>query len=678
VLRAPETLSDEKHAGLETILTPRTAARGAALYVALSIAMTWPLAARLGSELPAGGDNLYVAWSLAWIAHALAHAPMHLPDGNIFFPVRSSLAFSDPNVSSGLLLAPLHYAGASPATLLAVLLLVSFILGGLATAMLTAVFGGEARIALAAGVFFAFSPLRFSHLDHLQLYASWWIPLALATLDRYLRDGRRIDAWLTAASIGFQAYTSIYLVVFQVTALTLLAAMAIVTGRTRRPLSGLVGGLVAPAVAVAIVSAPLGAVYLTASRTWALVRSLEENAYYSASPLSWLSSAPTNVLWGRALARFSDANAPWEKLLFPGLAPVVLGAVALSRQPKSFQVRFGIVLFALAAMLSLGPFLNFAGHTVRLPYGYGFDWLPPLRALRVPARWALLGSLGLSLAAAAGLARLPRAVFWPVVAFAVAEAWVIPPLTVPLPNGGEAPPVYRFLAESSGPLIELPLASSSAEGYRLEPPRVYWSTLHWRPIANGYSGYTPPPYRELVRLFEGESPAEALRFLGAWNLTTVVVHLDEMNDEKRATWDRPPDVEGIGEVYRDDRTRVFHLSLSPPPFAPAAATVRESRTLAPRVRQSLALAFEVGRRPQAVPAAAIGWSSGRARWTAEGRSAEERWVRYFCPPAIPSRLSAQPLFVEPPPVAGRYRLELDARCFELSADVTVADRPEAR
>ena len=34
------------------------------------------------------------------------------------------------------------------------------------------------------------------------------------------------------------------------------------------------------------------------------------------------------------------------------------------------------------------------------------------------------------------------------------------------------------------------------EDWELAPDFMYWSTYHWNPLVNGYSGYQPPSYRE--------------------------------------------------------------------------------------------------------------------------------------------------------------------------------------
>src|SRR5690242_10958934 len=45
--------------------------------------------------VPDAGDPLFSAWRIARIAHQLTHDPRHLFDGNIFYPLPSTLTLSD-------------------------------------------------------------------------------------------------------------------------------------------------------------------------------------------------------------------------------------------------------------------------------------------------------------------------------------------------------------------------------------------------------------------------------------------------------------------------------------------------------------------------------------------------------------------------------------------------------
>ena len=64
--------------------------------VALSIVMTWPLAAGFGSLgriRSTEADGMYAVWNVSWVARTLTTDPLHLFDANIFHTNRWTLAF---------------------------------------------------------------------------------------------------------------------------------------------------------------------------------------------------------------------------------------------------------------------------------------------------------------------------------------------------------------------------------------------------------------------------------------------------------------------------------------------------------------------------------------------------------------------------------------------------------
>src|SRR3982751_3721145 len=115
-------------------MTSRARHSGAAvLCLLLAIVHTWPLAlhpARLSRNDNA--DAQLNEWILAWVAHQLPRVPAHLFDGNIFYPVRGSLAFSEPLIVPALMGAPLSWSGASPVFVFNIVLLLGFALTTLA------------------------------------------------------------------------------------------------------------------------------------------------------------------------------------------------------------------------------------------------------------------------------------------------------------------------------------------------------------------------------------------------------------------------------------------------------------------------------------------------------------------------------------------------------------------
>ena len=100
-------------------------------YIALSLVLTWPLAAHFATHVPGDGiDDPSLAWNLWWVKHALVDHPQNpfLVDWQ-FWPVGINLAFYTLTVLNGMLGIPLQVVfGVIPTYNL--LLLASFALSG--------------------------------------------------------------------------------------------------------------------------------------------------------------------------------------------------------------------------------------------------------------------------------------------------------------------------------------------------------------------------------------------------------------------------------------------------------------------------------------------------------------------------------------------------------------------
>lgn len=67
--------------------SPRLRSAGVALlFVALTIAMTWPQVTDLSSRVYDSDDPLLSIWRVSWIAHILPRSPLDIFNGNIFYP----------------------------------------------------------------------------------------------------------------------------------------------------------------------------------------------------------------------------------------------------------------------------------------------------------------------------------------------------------------------------------------------------------------------------------------------------------------------------------------------------------------------------------------------------------------------------------------------------------------
>jgi hypothetical protein len=285
--------------------------------------------------------------------------------------------------------------------------------------------------------------------------------------------------------------------------------------------------LAAGAVLAAVLVAPLFAAH-NATRHVVGERGGAEVATYSARPGDYLVADARSALYGGTSLAGRERL---ERGLFPGLVVPALACVALWRPWSPARLAYAAgLLFAFDASLGVN--------------GVTYPWLSavllPYRGLRVPARFALL--VGMSLAVFAGLgvarlgarmrtnaARLGLATIC-TLAVCVDSRPVLDLTPVPL-----RPPVYRWLASRpSGPIVELPMPATIGETPD-EARYLYFSTFHWHDLVNGYSGFFPKSYvdlLEVMRSFPDDRSLEALRRRG---VEYLVVHEDLYRPEPFAT-----------------------------------------------------------------------------------------------------------------------------------------------
>jgi len=267
-------------------------------------------------------------------------------------------------------------------------------------------------------------------------------------------------------------------------------------------------------------------------------RGTEETVLYSASVESFFATSAWNRVYGEIgdLFRTVGPNNLFPGLVVPGL--VLAGVIAVRRsrgRPSREALALGVLLLA-AALVALGPRVRAFGHDLGPgPWALLRDTVPLFQMIRVTSRAGVFLALPLTMLAALALKRLaPRPLLLAGVGFlALGETLIVP---IPMPQWSklidtrrEPPPVYTWLAEQPGrdPIVELPML----DVYGLEKrPRFHesvymvYSTLHWKPLVNGYAGIEPTRYveiRSLSRSFPSEEFLDALRAVGT---RYVIVH----------------------------------------------------------------------------------------------------------------------------------------------------------
>ncbi len=495
------------------------------MFLVLTVAMTWPQAANIMTHASGHYDVYFNIWRIAWIAHALTAAPLHLFDANIFYPEPRTLTYSDAMLVEGVFATPLFAIGLPPVLVHNLLLFGGIVSSATGVFVLTRHLTGSAAAGIVSGVIFAFVPYRFDHFMHLELQWTTWMPWAFWALHRALEGGGLKYGVLLGVFVSLQMLSSIYYGIFLIPLLGLLALVILVPRLWARPVTMRELAPLAVGAAIGLVICGLYAQpYLATKRE---VRGRDENEIrlYSARSWSYLNATPGNVVYGKMFARRGRS----ELRLFPGGLAILLAIVGLARK-QAAAIRIGYLL-AIAAAYDFS--FGFEGYS----YPFIAQHVAALNGFRALARAGIFVTFCVSVLAAYGYEAVERerraigrrVVFGVVVITLLVEYRIAPLPLERYPN--EPPALYAWLAQQpKGIVAELPMPF--LDHWPGPDPRIsYMSIFHWRPLVNGYSGYLPPSYALRLAAVREFPDGASVEYLRAERVRYLILHLVDYTPE---------------------------------------------------------------------------------------------------------------------------------------------------
>jgi hypothetical protein len=523
---------------------------------AAAVALTYPLAFRLGRIARDDADGRFSIWNVAWVAHALTTDPAHVFDANIFYPHTGTLAYSENNLGAGLLAVPAYAATKNPYAAHNFAVLVAFALAAAGMYYLVRYLVHDRRAAAISAVGFAFCPYVFAHMAHIQLLMTAGLPFSLLAFHRLAdrpsaRRGAALGAVMAAQALSCGYYGVFVGLMVAYAALVTAASRSLWTDR--RYLSA----IAAAATVAAVLVLPAFMPYAALQRS-GFARDLASARFYSPNLSAYLASSSYAHAW------MLDRIPPWKnEVAFPGFVLTVFGAAGVwiaraSRRGELLAIYGGLVLLAFWA--SFGPAAGL--------YTVLYKTIPAFGLLRAPGRFCLIVAFGLAVLASVAISRLldrlPHATAIGCLIALVAAAELQVPLN--LPEAQPVEPVYRVLATlPRGAVIEMPFFYPAVGLYQHTKYMVA-STAHWMPLVNGYSDYIPPDFYEHVMTLAPFPSRDAFKILEPDRVRYAVFHMYGFNDENRR------DVLGrlaefakyLRPVYQDQYSRLYEIVGFPP------------------------------------------------------------------------------------------------------------------
>jgi hypothetical protein len=653
------------------------------LFLDFALLMLWPLPLHAGTAVQDLGDPLYEIWTMRWVQHQLASDPAHLWDGNMGYPFADSLLFSEPRLSTSVIAWPVEALTGNDVLAYNVMLIGSYVLVGLAMALLLWEITGELGPAILTGFVAAFVPYRFGHLSHLNLLSYGWGLLSLWLLVRFARRRRIVDAIFSALFLTIQVLASDTLGLML--GIVIAGAMLLLLWQERKRLNvRLVAGLGTILLIPALAELPVALARLHVDRMYGFSRDISTVSDMSATLQTYWSVSPGNPFW-RAVQILPSA---YPNPLFPGVVAslaAIAGLILGARYWTGWTIYAGAVaLFGF--VLSLGPLTVVDGHHYHLPYYVLYLHVPGFDAMRDAARFGMLALIGIEILAGLGFAalwrllrpRLPQT--WVALAGVVVVAIILASAaaelktdvgTAPVPKDHNTTAVYDWLAgQPPAPVMEFP-ANGLWTKLAWTIREIYYSTRHWDPITAAYTSFIPQQDVDLLVAIHGgtgtasEVNSDNVGILQDLGIHYVVIHRWEGYDW-RAALDQATKVPELTRVGQFGDATVFVLSGGH--RAPVRYQIEAPRTV--NAGQPV-VADVVTRNDNAN--AALGWlhqdpTVGITWRDAAGDLISDRTVPIHLGVTVNPGLAIQPIELTAPTTPGIYQLTI--RCSGVGDPLT--------
>jgi hypothetical protein len=537
------------------------------VFAVATMAMLRRTPGELANRLPGNlGDAPLVMWILQWGGHGLRHNPIHVFNGNIFWPYPHTLAYADSMLS----VAPAYgllYGITGKWALAWNLLWIGLIglnLG--ATYCLTRWLTGRTDVAIFAGLAVGFSAYVFNNAGHPQLEVIGLVPLGFLLLFKLFDRPRMTTAVLLGVVNVAIALGALYVATGYAIAVVVILVGFAVSVRARPPRALL--ACLAVAGLITMIAAPSVIPYRDVEKTFGR-RPLSPE--WGLRPRDIVRPAVGSYLY-KTLSHDTDQGSG-ERHLFPGfltLGLAAVGAVALvvdrRRRPRGRHRAGGgegdvvrgvppdrrryvvllVVAGAVIGVLAVGAI----GTSFPTPWRVVYDHVEPLSGVRVPARLALFSILAGAVLAAVGLMAIMQRISRPAVRVAIAaiaSVLLLVELAAPvpythIPDDPATLSVYHAMSHRpTGAVAELPIfnpGQSVNDWAYGEPARMVWATIDYHPRVNGYSGYVSPTYDSDAAIIRTIPAPAAFAKLRSMDVRYLILHVGVQTDIMMYTEDQ--------------------------------------------------------------------------------------------------------------------------------------------
>ncbi len=560
------------------------------IFFLLGVIITFPLLFHLGDIATGIGDELVIAWTQNWVIHSLLTNPFSLFQANVYFPYQNTLAYSDLHVTSSVLaLIPFMLIG-QPISVINFTLFSSLILLGFSLYLLSFYLTKNFGASLFTGVLVIFSPAVLDKTIHLQILAIQWVPLAILFFFIFLDKKKSRYFVISLLFFLLQTYNSFmpgYFILFSYAIIFFYRwfyerkqIIKIITKKN-----------VLLLISFFLLLLPIVLPYYNISKEFNYTRDIRDAVHFALQPedlfyttrVSRLYPFLNNLSFNQQ-AQNGEFKPGYLGVVFTFLVILVLWRFVKNFKKNGFIFNAFVSIGLLGFILSLGPVLHLGRQTVHipfpipLPYTLFYYLMPGFQGFRNSARWEMLFIIAMAVAICLVLNEFfkkysvkKKVIIYCILILGCVAEFNFPMEFKPIPQVKDFPEVNHWLVTTppDAKIIYLPIYNWNMPQVQNELWREYYSTLHYRKMVNGYTGFSPPPWQNLITLLYKKIPnSESVTVLKDMKIDYIIVNKKEYDTlfmQKSSSVDGATVIKSFNNnatlkyVKRFDETYVFEI-----------------------------------------------------------------------------------------------------------------------
>lgn len=500
-------------------------------FLLASICITFPLIFHLGEYATGLGDELLIAWIQSWVVHTLFTNPLALFDANIYFPYHKTLAYSDIFLTTSLLsLIPTYFIG-QPIVANNFTLISSLALVGFSVYLLSFYIIKDFLASLLAGLLVIFSPATLSFSVHLQILGVEWVPLSILCFLFFL-DSQKTRYFIgSLCCLLLQVYNSFFPAYFILFSWIIIFIFIWFTKKKQLKIFITKKHIFLVLLTILLII-PIALPYFQISQEFHYVRDIRDTIHFALQPEDLLYPGDTTRLKNLLLTTIPTNHYSQNNEFKPGYVGAVFSLLLiyviyyLIKMKKNHIFIYVFTTIALLGLLlSFGPLLHIGRHTVHkpfpipLPYYFFYYLIPGFQGFRNSARWEMLfilaSAIVISLVLHQRLSKISlkkKIVIYLLLFIGIIGEFNFPMHFVTVPQKKDFPKIYSWMATTpaNATFIEMPIYNwNSPSALQQEMMREYYGIENFRKIVNGYSGFSPPEWQQMIAFMHTNFPNDA-------------------------------------------------------------------------------------------------------------------------------------------------------------------------